>query len=215
MTRPAHYYDPYDRLAPYYDWMAKVMLVPFGGERSFRRRIIAELDLAPGTSVLELGCGTGSMTRHLSYFGADVTAVDLSEPMLSRARRKNPSVHFVQADMLEFDAGRSFDRVLLSWVLHEMDEATRTRVLSSARRHLAPGGLLGVFDFAGEASPLVDRMFRSYLRLAEPELTIEFLRDGFEPLLRAAGFTPIRSATFALGTTKMVVAERASAVRDL
>lgn len=210
---PSHYYDPYDRLAPYYDWMARVMLVPFGGERAFRSRALGALDLAPGTSVLELGCGTGSMTRYLSRAGADVTAVDLSEPMLRRARRKNPGVHFVQADILEFDAGRSFDRVLFSFVLHEMDEPTRERALANAKRHLVPDGLLGLLDFSGDAPAWVDRVFRAYLRVAEPELALELLRDGFEPVLTRAGFQAVHEIKLALGTAKMVISRHGGGER--
>ena len=207
MTHSPHHHDPYPWLAPYYDWMARVMLVPFGGERAFRRRALDALDVGPGTRVLELGCGTGSMTRDLLARGARVTAVDLSEPMLARARRKAPGARFVRRDILSWEGEGAHDRVLLSFVLHEMDREIRARALSVAGRALAEGGLLGVLDFAGSAPRPVDDVFRAYLRVAEPEVAADVL-EGLPAEVERGGFEIRRRLPLALGTARMLVARR-------
>ena len=50
------------------------------------KREIAAGWVEPGHSVLELGCGTGSLARLMTERGADVTGIDISEPMLAVAR---------------------------------------------------------------------------------------------------------------------------------
>ena len=203
--KPAHYYDPYDALAPIYDTMARALLLPFGGERRFRKRATAALELLPGMRVLELGCGTGSMTKLLLEAGAEVTSADLSEPMLERAKRKAPSACFVHADITEHDFGADFDRVLLSFVLHEMTEDVRIAALKNAARS-APKGLVGVLDFARPGSIAVRLPLTAYLKIAEPEVTGDFLKRGVESALQRAGLQVVRSVPLALGSARMVVA---------
>jgi ubiquinone/menaquinone biosynthesis C-methylase UbiE len=208
MSEPTHWYNPYDRLAPFYDWMARVMLVPFGGEPAFRRKVASLLSVSRGERVLELGCGTGAMTRELVSLGADVTAYDLSEAMLARARRRAPRATFVRGDILSVTETESFDRVLLCFVLHEMDEETRARTLGVARRALRPEGRLGILDFAGHAPAHVDRVFRRYLRLAEPEMAWEILDRGLDDELDRASFRVVTRTRLTLGTTEMILARR-------
>ncbi len=208
MSDPTHWYNPYDRLAPYYDWIARVMMVPFGGERAFRRRVASALCVSPGARVLELGCGTGAMTRELLALGAEVTAYDLSEAMLARARRRAPAATFVRGDILEIGARGDFDRVLLSFVLHEMNRDTRSQTLDVARDALTPEGTIGILDFAGDAPPGVDRLFRHYLRVAEPEMAWKIVDEGLEDELDAASLDVVERRSMTMGTTQMIVARR-------
>jgi demethylmenaquinone methyltransferase/2-methoxy-6-polyprenyl-1,4-benzoquinol methylase len=209
-SRPAHYFDPYDRLAPFYDPMARAILLPFGGERLFRRRALAPLAIGPGTRVLELGCGTGSMTAELLRAGAEVTAVDLSAPMLARARRRARGATFRMADILAFDGRGAFDVALLAFVLHEMEAPVRRGALAAARRALAPGGRVAVVDFAPPASRLVRAALEAYLRIAEPAQALELLRlGGPAAALSAAGFPPRERRLLALGTIEVAVASPA------
>jgi S-adenosylmethionine-diacylgycerolhomoserine-N-methlytransferase len=95
-----------------------------------RDRLIAELDLKAGGSVLEMGCGTG---RNLiavarAYPRAELYGFDISEEMLKTARAAvslaglGDRIHLRQGDAAEFDAaaafGReAFDRVYFSYTL--------------------------------------------------------------------------------------------------
>ena len=203
---PAHHYDPYDRLAPFYDTMAAVMLLPFGGEGRVRRRGVQALDLQRRHHVLELGCGTGSMTRLLLQEGARVTAVDLAEPMIARAKKKAPNASFLRADILTLDLDEPVDRVLLTFVLHEMSAEIRAATLATARRHLGPEGRLVVLDFAGDAAWPVDLVFRAYLRLAEPEIATDVLGDTLVDEIAAAGFHVEHPRRLTLGTARILVA---------
>lgn len=96
--------------------------------------------------VLELGAGTGRVTRVLAPLSERVVAIDLSPQMLARAKRSlggAPGVHLVAADMRELDLGASFDLVLAANdpFVHIGSEEGRARAVRAAARHLRPGGL--------------------------------------------------------------------------
>src|SRR5437762_2501340 len=71
--------------------------------------------LAPGATVLEIGCADGFVTEALARFGFVVTAVDISPVMIDAARRRLTDLDlpatFVTADVDTLDLGRRFDAV--------------------------------------------------------------------------------------------------------
>ena len=80
-----------------------------------------------GKRVLEIGCGTGRHTIRLVAQGNSVTAIDLSEAMLEKARSrigKRADVHFIQGDFLELTTlpVGSFEAVVTSLVLEHIPE---------------------------------------------------------------------------------------------
>ena len=87
--------------------------------------------LPPGASVLELGCGTGRITRQLVGLGFRVTAVDESAEMLAHVR--DAETH--QARIEGLDLGRRFDGALLAINLVNADPASRRAFLETCRRH--------------------------------------------------------------------------------
>jgi ubiquinone/menaquinone biosynthesis C-methylase UbiE len=73
-----------------------------------------------GKSVLDYGCGTGTFSRVLQSKGANVTGVDVSENMISVAKKNNPdgiSYYSIASGALDFLAGNSFDFVVSNFVL--------------------------------------------------------------------------------------------------
>lgn len=198
--------DLYDRLAPFYDLMSRSLLLPFGGDRRFRTTVIDAWDIRPGQRVLELGCGTGLMTEHLLARGAQVTSVDRSEPMLSRARKRAPAATFITSDVLTFEPPASYDRVILSYILHELDAPARATALALARRALAPGGLVGIVDFDDSARQPVRTLIDLYLRVAEPPSAREWAKGGFAHELHAAGLRVVSSSAVGWGTARVGLA---------
>ncbi len=105
----------------------------------------------PFDSVLEIGCGTGKNTEWLITKANAITAVDLSDEMLARAKEKitSPKVHFIQADITVpwTFAGTHYDLISFSLVLehiHNLDH-----VFSEASKSLKPCGHI----YIGELHP--------------------------------------------------------------
>ena len=149
------------------------------------------------------------MTAELLARGARVTAIDLSEEMLARARRKAPNASFVQCDILGFVAKEPFDCALLAFVLHEMDRSTRDAAIATAAAALGPGGQLALLDFALPVAGPLRWGLRAYLAAAEPPTAIDWI-DAGEPnrLLARHGLKVERVAALAAGTAEVVVGVR-------
>jgi 2-polyprenyl-3-methyl-5-hydroxy-6-metoxy-1,4-benzoquinol methylase len=105
------------------------------------------LRVAPGTQVLDLGCGIGRWSRQLARRGAEVVGVDVAEAMLDEARTRtereglSERIEYRAADLRTLSLGRTFDLVLAVTVLqHILDDAGFARAAANVAQHLAPHG---------------------------------------------------------------------------
>jgi ubiquinone/menaquinone biosynthesis C-methylase UbiE len=109
------------------------------------------LDKATFESCLEIGCGTGKNTEWLSTKAAKVTAIDLSDEMLAKAKQKIVSgkVQFIQADITHPWTFRTslFDLVTFSLVLEHIKELEQ--IFKEATASLKTGGHV----YVGELHP--------------------------------------------------------------
>jgi SAM-dependent methyltransferase len=110
-----------------------------------------QLAASVGGDVLELGVGTGRAAVRLAAAGLAVWGIDTSADMLARARRRagerGGRLHFVEADMRDFELGRRFGLVYAGYGAfhHLLTPDDQLACLRCAARHLAPGGIL-TFD---------------------------------------------------------------------
>jgi ubiquinone/menaquinone biosynthesis C-methylase UbiE len=115
------------------------------------RSLRATLAHIPFQNCLEIGCGTGKNTVWLMEKANLVTAVDLSEEMLARAREKisSPKVEFVQADITKpwSFATAAYDLVSFSLVLEHIEDLGA--VFEKAASALQSGGHM----YIGELHP--------------------------------------------------------------
>jgi len=132
----------FDRIAPVYDVMNRVMTAGFDGRW---RRITAEAVVRPGDDVLDACCGTGDLAIADARAGGNVTGLDFSEQMLQRARRKAPGITWVQGDLLAlpFEDER-FDAATVGFGVRNVDGLERA--LAELRRVLQPGGRLAILE---------------------------------------------------------------------
>ena len=116
-------------------------------QRDMREEFLAGIAVGDSASLLEVGCGTGVLTRVLAGMPGveSVVGVDLAPSLLDRARDLAPDIRFEQADArsLPFADG-SFDLVVFDSTLSHVPEPERA--LAEAARVLRPGGWLAAFD---------------------------------------------------------------------
>jgi ubiquinone/menaquinone biosynthesis C-methylase UbiE len=159
-----------------------------------------DLAMPDGAEVLEIGCGTGAISRVLASRPTvrDVIAVDPSPVFLDRAAKLAadlPNISFRQADGRSLPLGDDkVDVVVLHTVLSHVPEPAR--VLAEAFRVLRAGGRLAAFD--GDyntmtvATAEVDPMQSCAAAMAENYVNDPWIVRRLPSMLRSAGFDHIR-----------------------
>ncbi|MFR0354778.1 class I SAM-dependent methyltransferase [Streptomyces sediminimaris] len=115
----------------------------------YPRTLVEELaraaDLGPHSRVLEIGPGTGQLTRPLAESGCRITAVELGDALAAVARRRLAAFPHVDVRVAEFESWdlppEPFDLVVSATAFHWIDPAVR---LVKAARALRPGGRLAL-----------------------------------------------------------------------
>ena len=135
--------DAYRRIASIYDVLVEPVL------QSARLLAVQMWPPHPYQSVLDIGCGTGSQLELYRRIGCKVAGMDPSPAMVARARRKlgqEARIDLGDASRLPH-ARDSFDLILMSMVLHEIREETRSAVMAEAKRVLRADGCILVIEY--------------------------------------------------------------------
>lgn len=179
-------------LTPLYDPLLKWVM----REETFKRKLVQQANIQPRMKVLDLGCGTGTLTLmlKLAYPTAEVTGVDGDPQVLEIAREKSLGTS------IQWDEGLAsslpypdsvFDRVVTSLVIHHLVTDDKRRAFKEIYRVLKPHGELHVLDFGTPHSSLT-RFMITYMRRLE-ETADNF--DGQIPLfVTEAGFGEVKEA---------------------
>ncbi|MFW9948643.1 MAG: class I SAM-dependent methyltransferase [Candidatus Thorarchaeota archaeon] len=165
-------------ISKFYDRSLKIGLSLFG-EKNLRKQVIRLISplINRNDFILDLCCGTGTLTTMLAasiYSDCKIIGVDLSEGQISQAIKKN---HFSNLDFKVMDAGNlkfvseSFNIVLISAALHEMDKILRSKVLLEIHRVLKRNSYLIVFDHHEPSEPKLRIFYNFYLGFWEKILS--------------------------------------------
>ena len=142
-----------DHAAKVYDMLAPVMTL--GLERRYHRIVIEQLALRGNEQILDIGCGTGTLTRDIAAALTDkktsrCTGLDAAEKMIEIARRKAlliPNIRFEAAiaERLPY-ADETFDAAVSTFFFHHIHFELKKKVLAETARVLKPGGRFIVID---------------------------------------------------------------------
>lgn len=138
-----------------------------------------------GSTVLELGSGTGNLTLRL-LSATELVCVDISEAMTLIARSKvaaasgTAAVEWVRADLLEYfdSCTRSFDVVASAYTVHHLTEEEKELLFEQVVRILRPGGRAVFGDLMFASAAAHREILNGYRRAGRREL-VEVIGDEF------------------------------------
>jgi demethylmenaquinone methyltransferase/2-methoxy-6-polyprenyl-1,4-benzoquinol methylase len=158
----------FTRIAGRYDLMNRLM--SFGQDVFWRRKMMVKINFPPHAVVLDLGAGTGDLSREVRRLakGASITAADFTLGMLE-AGKDWQSIQRCNADAmcLPFAADR-FDVVVSGFLVRNVENVEQT--LAEMVRVLKPGGHLLILDMTRPRSKVLAPFIRFYLNRVVPLL---------------------------------------------
>ena len=190
----------------YFRWLNFVydpMLQYLGREAKVKSRLVEQARLEKGHRVLDIGCGTATLTILIKRAcgNCEVNGLDGDPAILEVARRKvarsglNIRLIHGTAAVLLFPDG-AFDRVFTSLVLHHLSLKDRTYVLKEILRVLKPGGELHIAELGKPHNALMAVISQVVGRL---ESAWDFVKGLLPETLTRTGFVQV-AETYRIAT---------------
>ena len=203
------------------------VLLSFGRDRAWKRRLLDLSGITPGSCVLDLACGTGDIAFEAAARGSAVTGLDITPRMLELARRKDrPAVSFVVGDMVALPiVDSAFDVVTTGYGLRNVPDLPAAG--REVHRVLRSGGTFCSLDFNRPERGWLRAIYLGYLTVVGSALGWVLHRDpdtyryipasirrypgaaGVAELLRACGFADVRALPVLGGLMTIHVAKKA------
>ncbi len=169
-------------------------------ESYFKKRLLEQASIPDRASVLDLGCGTGTLALQIArvHPTASVTGIDADETMLRSARRKAEAAGI----RVRFDRGLAqelphneerFDRVVSTLFFHHLDRTAKDAAAREALRVLRPGGELHIADWGRSSGPLMRLLFYPVQFLDGFAATTDNVRGLLPEIIEEAGFREVRT----------------------
>ncbi len=184
----------YRWLTPLYDRLLRVT----ARETKFKRELLQQARIRSGHRVLDLGCGTGTLTLLIkrTYPEAEVTGLDGDKQVLEIAKRKaaraglSLRLDHGMASALPY-ANNSFDRVLSSLLFHHLTSKDKLLALREVVRVLQPGGELHIADWGKPQNGLMRVAILGVQLLDGFHTTADNIRGLLPELCVAAGLQEV------------------------
>lgn len=182
-----------DFVAKNYDKIMNTM--SFGLYRGFIKKAIKNMDIQPGNSILDLGCGTGRNASLMAkYIGENghITGMDISvfmEKQFLKRFKGKANVNFIKRRIDQpFDLEKPFDIVFISFVIHGFPHEIRNTVIQNAINHLKPGGSFYILDFAEFDMTRMPVLHRFIFKKIECKYAFDFIERNWKAILKESGF---------------------------
>ena len=181
----------HDWLTPLYDPFLRWGM----REDVFKRALVRQAQIRPGHRVLDLGCGTATLTILLKQLHPEavIAGLDGDERVLEigRAKASKAGIDITLDHGMAFQLpypDNSFDRVVSSLVMHHLSTEDKRRTANEAFRILRPGGELHVVDF-GKPHNAAARLMGAVAQ--HLERAADNIQGRLPEMFRAAGFVAV------------------------
>jgi trans-aconitate methyltransferase len=180
-------------------WNSNLYDSQLGFVSEYGKGVVDWLAPQPGTSVLDLGCGTGDLTALIASYGVEAEGIDAAAEMIGEAKRKYPALRFDVADAHHMRTVQHYDAVFSNAALHWMKRPAD--VIRGVWAALRPGGrFVGEFGAKGNVAHITAALERAIAKLGMDAASLNpwfFPSAGeYATLLEAQGFTVRRLVTF-------------------
>jgi len=172
-----------DRVRQAYASVAELYIGQFGTSQQVHADDLAfigrHLAGRPGR-VLDLGCGPGHITDYLRSLGVDATGIDIVPEFIAHAQGAYPSGSYQLGSMEALAVADHSIAGILAWgSLIHLPPQDLDAVLAEFRRVMAPGGMLVVALFVGDAVGAFDHKVMTAYRWPVDEFSERLARAGF------------------------------------
>ncbi|WP_336788488.1 class I SAM-dependent methyltransferase [Paenibacillus sp. MMO-177] len=164
-------------------------------ESAFKNQLIRQIQVDPGQRILDLGCGTGTLTILLkqTYPKAEVTGIDIDPKVLQIAERKAENmgmdITFNQGIAFELPySNNSFDLIVTSLMFHHLTLENKLRTLHEIFRVLKPQGEIHIADWGKAQNGLMRVAFLPIQILDGFRTTTDNVNGLLLQLMTNAGF---------------------------
>lgn len=142
---------------------------PFAAYNKILDRLVELVQPALGKAILDVGIGTGKLSRRLADLGCRITGLDFSDSMLAEARKLLPTAILIQWD---FSRGlppgieeHRYDTILCNYAIHHLCDHEQQELIAQILMHLKSEGCLLIADVMTETAQEMD-----YAKKADADL---------------------------------------------
>ena len=159
------------------------------------KHLAAKFDRAANVSLLDVGCGIGSLHDHLDGTFSRICGVDVSEVSIEAAKARHPEFEYrvIEGNQIPYPSA-AFDLVTAINVLHHVDPEARPYFVREFKRMIRPGGFACII----EHNPLNPLTRLVVLRCPFDKDAHLLKAAQANRLLEAAGFANVRASYFLL-----------------
>ena len=212
--------EMFDAVAPKYDRVNRLMT--FRLDVGVRRKTLESLDLSPGSTVLDLACGTGDFVVELNAAGHTAVGIDLSYGMLAAGRDLR---RLSQGDLVALPiADASVDAAVCGYALRNL--VALEPFFAVLARVVRPGGRIALVDVSAPENPIMKWGFDLHFNKFVPKIggllgsdknayeylpkSVAYLPEPAEmvAMLERAGFVNAERRQLTLGIAQLLTADR-------
>ncbi len=203
--------DGFDKWAQEYDNDVKECYInkeyPFDGYFDVFDIILKQIN--SNTKVLDVGFGTGILTKKIYDLGCQVSGIDFSEKMVLISQEKMPKAQFYQQDfndeLSEILKREKFDYIISTYAMHHLDDHKKVDFIFQLSNMLSEGGkiIIGDISFIDDKNK---EMCKRNAKDGWDDDEIYIVADKILPLLKEKGlivkYTQVSSCSGILYATK-------------